>query len=83
MIVFRDAHWLALKARVSNVFPFADPDSLIILPQIDTVLASLARLPVGREYVFGSLIAEVRRRLEALGFRKLEAEGDFAVWAKH
>jgi hypothetical protein len=82
VIVYRDAHWLALKAGVSNVYPFAHPDSLIILPQIDTALASLARLPAGREYVFGSLIGDVRGRLEALGFRKLEAEGDFAVWAK-
>jgi hypothetical protein len=82
MIVYRDAHWLALKAGVSNVFAFAHPDSIIILPQIDTVVAGLARLPVGREYIFGSLIGDLRGRLEALGFRKLEAVGDFAVWAK-
>jgi hypothetical protein len=81
-IVYRDAHWIALKAGVKNVFPFAHPDSLIILPQVDIALAGLARLPAGRDYVFGAIVLEMRQRLAALGFKRLEAQGDFAVWGR-
>lgn len=81
-IVYRDAHWLALQAHVSNVFPFAHFGSLILKEQVNATMAALTQMPPKRQFVFGSPVPELRVLLEQSGYKQVEAIGDFAVWSK-
>jgi hypothetical protein len=80
VIIYPDAHWLAIRASVQNVFPYAHPLSLLVKAQLEPLFLSLERLRPGHEYVFGDLIPDITDRLRRLGFVFVEADGDFAVW---
>jgi hypothetical protein len=82
VIAYRDAHWLALQAGVTNVYPFSHIQSLILKDQLNPVMAVLNRLPVNRQYFFGSPSSDLQERLLSTGYSKLDAIGDFAVWHK-
>jgi hypothetical protein len=82
VIAYRDAHWLALQADVTNVFPFAHAESLILKDQLNPIMASLTQLPVDRQYLFGAPSSELQERLKAIGYDRLDGVGDFAVWHK-
>jgi hypothetical protein len=82
VIAYRDAHWLALRAKVNNLYPFAHYASIILLDQLDAVMAALYQLPPSESYFFGRPPAELRQRLLDNGFRQLDAVGDFAVWKR-
>jgi len=82
VICYHDGHVLAMRAGVENYFPFAHPGSLIIKEQLNAVMASLARLPAGREFFFGNASTELNARLEQNGYCQLETIEDFVVWGK-
>jgi hypothetical protein len=80
VILYRDAHWLALRASVNNLCPFADPDSVLLKAQLDPVFESIGRLPRHHRYVFGRLTGPITERLSRDGFARVDANGDFEVW---
>jgi hypothetical protein len=80
VILYPDAHWLALEASVNNMCPFAHPDSVLLKAQSAPVLESIERLPRHRRYVFGRFIASVGDRLSREGFARIDANADFEVW---
>ena len=82
VIAYRDAHWLALQAGVTNLFPFAHLGSLLLKDQVNAAMAAVAALPRERQYVFGNPIPEWRDRLMENGFKRVEGIVDFDVWVK-
>ena len=80
VIVYPNAHWLAMRASVRNVFPYAHPLSLLARSQLEPTLKSIEQLPRNRQYVFGDLVSEITDWLNRAGFQLVEADGDFAVW---
>ncbi len=82
VIVSPRAHWLALRAGVNNEFPFAHSLSLLVKPQVDVVMDTVAKLPADRQLVLGAVPAEMASALRAAGFAAVEAQRDFVVWAR-
>jgi hypothetical protein len=82
VIAYQNAHWLALKAGVDNLYPFANVRSMILKEQVNAAMASVARLPTDRGYVFGAPPPDLRVRIEENGFRQVDSLGDFAVWSR-
>ncbi len=80
VIFYENGHWLALKAGVSNAFPYSNVGSVILEEQLNAIMAALARLPVQKQFLFGCPRPELLTRLAEQGFTQLEALGDFAVW---
>lgn len=83
VIDYPNAHLLAIRAGVRNLFPFAHPGSLIIKAQHALVVAALDRLPHDSSaYFFGSPDSGLRERLTENSFRQIEATGEFEVWQR-
>ncbi|MGE5784833.1 MAG: hypothetical protein ACM3ZE_09580, partial [Myxococcales bacterium] len=83
LIDYPNAHLLAIRAGIRNVFPFAHPGSLIIKAQHDLVVAALEGLSRdSAAHFFGSPNPDLRDRLIAHGFREIDGVGDFAVWQR-
>ena len=80
MIIYPHAHWLTIQASVQNVYPFTDPEALILKAQIPPLFKIIERLPQRSKYVFGDLIPPITEMLSRTGFERIEADGDFAVW---
>jgi hypothetical protein len=80
MIVYQDAHWLAMRAGISNVFPFAHDGSLLLKEQLNVVMAALVRVPGPERYVFGAPVPELLARLNENGFARIDGMGGFGVW---
>lgn len=81
-IAYRDGHWLALRAGVNNVYPFAQENSIFFKDQLNAVTATLVGLPPHRERFFGNPPPELRDRLADSGFVRIDGIGDFDVWSK-
>jgi hypothetical protein len=80
MIVHQDAHWLAMRAGINNVFPFAHDGSLLLKEQLNVVMAALVRVPGSERYVFGAPVPELLVRLKDNGFTRIDGIGGFGVW---
>ncbi|MBN1609465.1 MAG: hypothetical protein JW940_22735 [Polyangiaceae bacterium] len=80
VILYPDGHWLAIRASVKNLCPFAHPDSVLLQAQLGPVFASIERLPRQQRYVFGRLNGPITDRLSREGFARVDADADFEVW---
>jgi hypothetical protein len=80
VILYPDGHWLAIRASVRNLSPFAHPDSVLLRAQLGPVFESIQRLPRHHRYVLGRLMGPISDRLSREGFARVDADGDFEVW---
>lgn len=83
VIVYPNAHWLALQAGVENICPYVHTGSVILKDQINVIMAALARLPRAKQYLFGSPMPDLRERLMEAGYSRVDAVGDFGVWSRN
>ena len=80
VIIYPYGHLLAVQASVNNVFPFAHPNSVLLVDQSRLVLDRINQLPVGHNHVFAQLVPAVAEIMSLTGFEQIDAYGDFTVW---
>ena len=80
VIIYPYGHLLAVQASVKNLFPFAHPNSVLLVDQSRLVLDQINKLPAGHNYVFAQLVPAVADIMSRTGFEQIDGYGDFTVW---
>jgi hypothetical protein len=80
IITYPYGHLIAYEAKVNNVFPFAQGESLILRAQVDRVMEAMGHHGVMR--VFGVFEPELADALTRQGFRPSICVESFSLWER-